>query len=48
MFESTAAIYNGKVSDTGANELALTHVYMHSNLFFDCIIIGFNNTQTFF
>ena len=47
MFESTAAMYNGKVVDTGAKELALTHVYMNSNLCFYCIRIGFKNTQTF-
>ena len=47
MLESTAAIYNGKVVDTGTKELALTNVYMNSNLFFDCIRIGFKNTQTF-
>jgi hypothetical protein len=35
------------VVDTGAKELPLTHVYMNSNLFFDCIIIGFKNTHTF-
>ena len=42
-----AAIYNGKIVDTGAKELPLTHVYMNSNLFFDCIRIGFKNTHTF-
>jgi hypothetical protein len=47
VFERTAAIYNGKVVDTGAKELALTHVYMNSNLCFDCIRIGFKNTKTF-
>ena len=31
VFESTAAIYNGKIVDTGAKELPLIHVYMDSN-----------------
>jgi hypothetical protein len=31
VFESTAAIYNGKVVGTGAKDLPLTHVYMNSN-----------------
>ena len=47
MLESTAAIYNGKIVDTGAKELPLIHVYMNSNLIFDCIIIQFKETQTF-
>jgi hypothetical protein len=47
VFESTAAIYNGKIVDTGAKELPLIHVYMKSNLIFDCIRIGFKNTHTF-
>ena len=47
MFESTAAIYNGKIVDTGAKELPLMHVYMNSNLVCDCIRIGFKNTHTF-
>ena len=40
MFESTAAIYNGKVVDTGAKELTLTHVYMNSNLFLIVLELG--------
>jgi hypothetical protein len=47
VLESTAAIYNGKIVDTGAKELPLIHVYMNSNLIFDCIIIQFKETQTF-
>jgi hypothetical protein len=47
VFESTAAIYNGKIVDRGANELPLIHVYMKSNLMFDCNRIGFKNTHTF-
>jgi len=47
VFESTAAIHNGKVVDTGAKELSLTHVCLDSNLFFDCTRIGFKNTHTF-
>ena len=47
MFQSTAAIYNGKVVDTGAKELPLTNVCMNPNLFVDCIRIGFKNTHTF-
>ena len=30
LFESTAVIYNGKIADTGAKELPLIHMYMHS------------------
>jgi hypothetical protein len=41
VFESTVAIYNGKIVDRGANELPLIHVYMKSNLMFDCNRIGF-------
>jgi hypothetical protein len=40
VFESTAAIYNGKVVDTGAKELTLTHVYMNSNLFLIVLELG--------
>ena len=43
MLESTAAIYNGKIVDTGAKELPLIHVYMNSNLIFDCIRIQFKD-----
>jgi hypothetical protein len=35
VLESTVAIYNGKIVDTGAKELPLIHVYMNSNLIFD-------------
>jgi hypothetical protein len=31
VFERTAAIYNGKIVDTGAKDLPLIHVYMDSN-----------------
>jgi hypothetical protein len=47
LFESTAAIYNGKIVDTGSNVLPLIHMYMNSNLIFDCNIIGFKHTHTF-
>ena len=47
MFECTSAIYNGKIVDTSAKELPLTHLYMNSNLLFDCNRIGLKNTQTF-
>jgi hypothetical protein len=47
VFESTAAIYNGKIVDTSAKELPLTHLYMNSNIIFDCIGIGFTNTHIF-
>ena len=47
MLESTAAIYNGKIVDTGAKELPLIHVYMNSNLIFDCIRFQFKETHTF-
>ena len=47
MLESTAAIYSGKIVDTGAKELPLIHVYMNSNLIFDFIRIEFKNTHTF-
>jgi hypothetical protein len=40
VFESTAAIYNGKVVDTGAKELTLTHLYMNSNLFLIALELG--------
>jgi len=30
LFESTAAIYNGKIVDTGAKELPLIHMYENS------------------
>jgi hypothetical protein len=32
----TAAISNGKIVHTGAKELPLKHIYMNSNLIFDC------------
>ena len=47
VFESTAAIYKGKIVDTGAKELPLTHMYMNRNLIVDCNIIGFKHTHTF-
>ena len=47
MFESTAAIYNGKIEDTGAKMLQLIHMYMNRNLIADCNIIGFKHTHTF-
>ena len=46
LFEITAAIYNGKVVDTGAKELPLIDMHMHSNLIFDCVRIGCINTHT--
>jgi hypothetical protein len=39
VFESTAAIYNDKIVDTGPKDLPLIHMYMNSNLMFDCIRI---------
>ena len=47
LFKSTAAIYNGKIVETGAKELPLTHMHMNSNLIFDCVRIGLTNTHTF-
>jgi hypothetical protein len=47
LFESTAAISNGKMADTGAKELHLIHMYMNSDLIFDCVRIGCTNTHTF-
>ena len=40
MFESTAAIYNGKIVDTGAKELPHIHVYMKSNLILIVLELG--------
>jgi hypothetical protein len=42
-----SAIYNSKIVDTASKELPLIHMYMTSNLIFDCIRIGFKNTDTF-
>ena len=46
MLESTAAIYSGKIVDTGAKQLPLIHVYMNSNLIFDCIKELSSKTRT--
>ena len=47
MFESTAAIYNGKIVDTGAKVLPLIYMYVNSNSIFDCNTIGLKNRHTF-
>ena len=47
LFKGTAAIYNGKIEETGAKELPLTHMHMNYNLLFDCAKIGLTNTHTF-
>jgi hypothetical protein len=40
MFESTAAIYNGKIVDTGAKVLPLIHMYMNSNIILIVLELG--------
>jgi hypothetical protein len=40
LFKSTAAIYNGKIVETGAKELPLIHMHMNSNLIFDCVSLS--------
>jgi hypothetical protein len=47
LFENRAAIYNGKIVDTGAKILPLIHMYINRNLIVDCNIIGFKHTHTF-
>jgi len=47
LFESTAAIYNGKIVETGTTELPLIHRNMNSNLIFDHVRIGLTNTHIF-
>ena len=44
---STAAIYNGTIVDTGANELYLTQIYRNSHFIFDCVKIRYTNTHTY-
>jgi len=48
LFESTAAIYNGKIVETDAKVLPLIYMYVNYNSIFDCNTIGFKNTHTFF
>jgi hypothetical protein len=40
LLKSTAAIYNGKIVETGAKELPLIHIHMNSNLIFDCGVLN--------
>jgi hypothetical protein len=47
LLESTAAIYNGTIVDTGEKVLPLMYMYVNSNSIFDYNKIGFKNTHTF-
>jgi hypothetical protein len=43
----TAAIYNGKIVDTGVKVLPLIYMYVNYNSIFDYNNIGLLNTHTF-
>jgi hypothetical protein len=40
-------VWTRKIVDTGAKELPLIHMYINSNLIYDCVRIGCTKTHTF-